>query len=170
MLKDGNADTRDVISYGIASVYTPTLHRGKGFARTILQLVHYLIAPGSLLPSFPAKWGPKPTIGPMDGDFSVLYSGIGDKYYATCRQGEGVTSKEGWIRQPVTTRTWDVAGVDCPTPDEAGWLWLGADELGDLEEKAAFSVKKRMDTKEDACNFAILPNWQVCWFRFSLRS
>lgn len=150
-----------MISYGIASVYTPANHRGKGYARHILQLVHYLIARDSLLPPFPEPWGPRPDYGPRDADFSVLYSGIGDKYYATCRQGEGAGSKPGWIRLPLTARTWDVSGAQT-APVQEGLQWLGLDDLGGLEEEAAQEIKADLDSEkrgDEACSFAILPSW-----------
>lgn len=163
VLRDAGSQTKDVISYGIASVYTPANHRGKGYARHILQLVHYLIARDSLLPTYPEAWGPKPDIGPRDADFSVLYSGIGDKYYATCRQGEGTSSKPGWIRLPLTARTWDVSGAQ-PVSAQEDWQWLGLDELSGLEGEAARDMKADLDREaqgNEACSFAILPSWYV---------
>lgn len=160
MLSNGTA--KEVISYGIASVYTPAQQRGKGYARHILQLIHYLIAPGDLLPPFPDAWGPKPDIGPMDGQFSILFSGIGDKYYATCKQGDGHAAKDGWIRQPVTSRTWDVSSYSVGSLDQKGWEWLGADKLKDLEDEAGDQMKKDISEQHmeiDKHSFLVLPSW-----------
>lgn len=161
MIRDAGSRVKQVISYGIASVYTPANHRSKGYARHILQLVHYLIARESLLPVYPETWGPKPDIGPMDADFSVLYSGIGDKYYATCRQGDGPSSKPGWIRLPLTARTWDVSNAQTATSQE-GWQWLGLNDLSGLEEEAAQNLRADFDRDtqgDEASSFAILPSW-----------
>lgn len=95
-----------------------------------------------------------------DAAFSVLYSGIGDKYYATCRQGEGLDSKEGWIRLPVTSRTWDVSNVASELP--AGSRVLGFDQLENLEAIAAKDMAERLLGEETTANaFAILPTWSV---------
>jgi hypothetical protein len=159
-MKDANSKVREVFSYGIASVYTPASHRGKSYARQLLQLVHYLIAPETSLPPFPATWGPKPDFGPMDAAFSILFSGIGDKYYASCKQGEGASSKAGWIRQPITARTWDVSAESPYTGSQEGWKWLGPDDLEGLEAQTAETMKVDLESAEGK-SFAVLPSWQV---------
>lgn len=162
LIKRGTSDVKDTISYGIASVYTPAEHRGKGYARQLLQLIHYTIARSDLLPAFPDAWGSKPELGAKDAEFSVLYSGIGDKFYASCRQGEGSSSQEGWIRQPITTRTWDIDTPAVEKLDQIGWKWLGLEETGELEANAAEGLRKRIEgesTKEGVSTFAILPTW-----------
>lgn len=160
-IRKGDSKAESATSYGIASVYTPSNHRGKGYARQLLQLIHYLIASPDLLPPFPEAWGPKPDVGPKNAAFSVLYSGIGDKFYASCRQGEGSTSKDGWIRQPVTTRTWDITGIETEdTP--AGWEWLGVDDLTGVETDAAESLWKQVseaDPVNGGLSFDIAPTW-----------
>jgi hypothetical protein len=161
IIKTDGSMAEETTSYGIASVYTPATHRGKGYARHILQLVHYLIAPNSLLPAFPDAWGAEPEIGPKDARLSILFSGIGEKYYATCRQGEGPQSKPGWIRQPITSRTWDVSTLPSPSIDQAGWRWPGLDELSEVETVAAAQMKKKAAEGEatSGCSFIVLPTW-----------
>lgn len=151
--------SKDVVSYGVASVYTPAEHRGRGYARQLLQLLHYIIAPHTSLPPFPATWGIKPSIGPMDAAFSVLYSGIGEKYYTNCRQGEGPSSKAGWIRQPITTRTWDITSSPSEPGDQTGWEWRDWSDLGDLETLAAVEVKRAVVESREGSSFAVLPEW-----------
>jgi hypothetical protein len=161
MMKKGE-ETKEVISYGIASVYTPAHQRGKGYARQILQLVHYLIAPSNLLPPFPETWGPKPDIGPMNADFSILFSGIGEKYYATCRQGEGQSSKAGWIRQPITSRTWDISQYKSGTGLQDRWEWLGPDQLEVLESEGEAAMRDEIAgsrTGAAGTSFMVLPSW-----------
>jgi hypothetical protein len=102
----------------------------------------------------------------MDAEFSILFSGIGDKYYASCRQGEGAESKPGWIRQPITARTWDVSEVSSSSDDvnQDGWKWLNADELESLETEAADDLRRSLsgkDVDDQQSTFLVLPEWYV---------
>ncbi|KAF3924003.1 hypothetical protein ABW21_db0203877 [Orbilia brochopaga] len=67
-----NGEVEDVISWGIGSVYTSEKHRGKGYARTMMQLL------GHQLKDFrdPSDPDQKLRVG-----FSVLYSDIGKQFY-----------------------------------------------------------------------------------------
>jgi hypothetical protein len=94
----------------------------------------------------------------MDAAFSILFSGIGDKYYASCKQGEGASSKAGWIRQPITSRTWDVSAESPYAGSQEGWKWLGADELGNLEAQTSEVMKVDLEGTEGK-TFAVLPDW-----------
>lgn len=158
IIKEAGSEVKEVVSYGVASVYTPASHRGKSYARQLLQLVHYLIAPKTSLPPFPSAWGPKPEMGPMNAAFSILFSGIGDKYYASCKQGEGASSKAGWIRQPITARTWDIKGEQSMGGSQEGWKWLGADDLGSLEAQTVQKMKGELGRAEGT-SFVVLPSW-----------
>jgi hypothetical protein len=153
------SDPSNVISYGVASVYTPAEHRGKGYARQLLQLLHYIIAPHASLPPFPTSWGTKPVIGPMDAAFSVLYSGIGEKYYTNCRQGEGPSGRAGWIRQPITARTWDITRNAPEAIDQTEWEWRSWTEMGDLETLASQEIKRAVAKSGKKNTFAVLPEW-----------
>ncbi|KAF3935546.1 hypothetical protein ABW19_dt0202293 [Dactylella cylindrospora] len=68
-----NGEIEDVICYGIGSVYTAERHRGKGYAKTMLQLL------GHRLKSCP---DPDPENANLRVGFSVLYSDIGKQFYA----------------------------------------------------------------------------------------
>jgi hypothetical protein len=94
----------------------------------------------------------------MDAAFSILFSGIGDKYYASCRQGEGATSKAGWIRQPITARTWDISAESSTAGSKEDWKWLGPDDLKKLETQTTWRMKKDMKIV-DGSSFAVLPDW-----------
>ena len=96
----------------------------------------------------------------MDAAFSILFSGIGDKYYASCKQGEGASSKAGWIRQPITARTWDVSAESPYTGSQKGWKWLGPDDLEDLEAQTTETMKVNLESA-DGKSFAVLPSWHV---------
>ena len=95
-------ETKSIAStgYGIASVFTPEKHRGKGYAARMMSLLHFAIANPNGVPAFPAAWGDAPpTLVKEPAILSVLYSGIGD-YYSRCSPGEGT----GWtIVNPWTT-------------------------------------------------------------------
>ncbi|WWD22246.1 hypothetical protein CI109_106737 [Kwoniella shandongensis] len=159
----GSDQIKEVFSYGIASVFTPPSNRGKGYARTLLKLLHYVIAPPSLLPPFPNHWGTPPDIpGFKDAAFSVLYSGVGDRYYATCRRGDGESSEAGWIRHKVTLRTWKVPAIQGEESGQEGWEWLGPDSLGSLEASTEQEMIKGLDSRaSDRYQFAILPSWSL---------
>jgi hypothetical protein len=61
-----------------------------------MRLLHRVLAPDNVLPSFPVQWGlpPDPTVGPRDAIISVLYSDVGD-FYETC--GPDLDTR-GWIK------------------------------------------------------------------------
>ncbi|KAF3936055.1 hypothetical protein ABW20_dc0102856 [Dactylellina cionopaga] len=69
-----NGEVEEVICYGIGSVYTAERHRGKGYAKTMLQLL------GHQLKSLPDPSDPKKSH--IRVGFSVLYSDIGKEFYA----------------------------------------------------------------------------------------
>ncbi|KAF8322721.1 hypothetical protein DL93DRAFT_1054706 [Clavulina sp. PMI_390] len=123
--------TMDVDSYGIASVYTPEKHRKNGYARHMLRLLHYVLAPTNCLPPFPADlYGPPPVIGPTRvrlgaALFSVLYSDIGKDFYRSC----GPTPQtSGWeVRDPWSV-IWPVP-EDFSVPTPPGFLQIPYDLL-----------------------------------------
>ncbi|KAI5121874.1 hypothetical protein M0805_001082 [Coniferiporia weirii] len=124
-----SASPEEVIGYGIASVFTPLRNRRKGYARVMMSLLHWVIAPRALLPPFPKQWGAPPP-EPADcgnAKFSVLYSDIGPDFYKSASPSE---ESEGWVvRDPVST-IWDVpkdtSDVDS-TESETSVEWLTED-------------------------------------------
>ncbi len=106
--RPGTGTVEDVIGYGIASVFTPPSNRGKGYGTHMMCLLHWVLAPRELLPSFPEKWGLPPPVHPGCGDalFSALYSDIGDQFYRSAGPDE-VT--DGWIVRDPKGTIWDVA-------------------------------------------------------------
>ena len=155
--KTGAAQPDNTFSYGIAGVFTPHAHRGHGYARQLLRLLHYVIAPNDLLPGFPAAWGQPPVItGFQDASFSVLYSGVGDKYYASCKRGDGEESRVGWERIHVTSRIWEVPAEGKEVAVKG--KWLGLEDLEEYEETASRSMEaevRKMDAEKE--HLAILP-------------
>ncbi|RVD84113.1 uncharacterized protein DFL_005881 [Arthrobotrys flagrans] len=67
-----NGEVEEVICYGIGSVYTSERHRGKGYAKSMLQRL------GRQLKSLPDPSNPEES---LRVGFSVLYSDIGKEFY-----------------------------------------------------------------------------------------
>lgn len=106
LLSDGTAT-----AYGLAAVFTPPAHRRKGYARHMLQLLHYVLALPDTMPLFPAEWGSPPaTQGFGDARFSFLHSGIDCAFYANCTLGAGEGARVGWLPERRYTRLWRVDG------------------------------------------------------------
>ncbi|KDN48594.1 hypothetical protein RSAG8_02581, partial [Rhizoctonia solani AG-8 WAC10335] len=143
------------IGFGIASVFTPARHRGKGYAGRMMSLLHFAIAEPKGIPSFP------PTL--VKDMVSVLYSDVG-RFYERCTPGEGV----GWtIVDPMTTE-WIIeadenenetipASVELLSQDDA--IKTVADDLDlfkkDLESRAP----------SDRIHFGFQPTAAWCHFQ-----
>ncbi|QRV75288.1 protein phosphatase 2 (formerly 2A), catalytic subunit [Ceratobasidium sp. AG-Ba] len=120
--------------YAIASVFTPSQFRGKGYATRMMGLLHFAIAHPSGVPSFPASWGELPKQIDIPGVVSVLYSGVG-AFYSGCPPGEGT----GWEIVGTKTTHWLVDKLECPTISV---------EVETLSQDEAISV-----AANDACLF-----------------
>lgn len=70
----------------------------RGYARHMLQLLHYCIGEKSHLPSFPEAWGapPAPEHCRNDATFATLWSDVGAEFYKLARIGE---ERDGWVVQ-----------------------------------------------------------------------
>ncbi|EJD07452.1 uncharacterized protein FOMMEDRAFT_149982 [Fomitiporia mediterranea MF3/22] len=100
--------TEEVIAYAVTAVYTPPEYRGRGYARHMMRLLHWVLALRESLPPFPSNWGdPPPKVpGFNDAQFSVLYSYIGRHFYASAGPDE---NSEGWLVCNACWTTWDLA-------------------------------------------------------------
>ncbi|KAK6499816.1 hypothetical protein TWF481_010174 [Arthrobotrys musiformis] len=72
MIVQKNGEVEEVICYGIGSVYTSERHRGKGYAKSMLQRL------GHQLKTLPDPSKPEDS---LRVGFSVLYSDIGKEFY-----------------------------------------------------------------------------------------
>lgn len=129
MIKKGESDAEETVGYGISCVYTPPENRGKGYAKHMMRLLHWVLAsPAFLDPSaFPKQWGTPPALQ-GNGRFSVLYTDIGEAFYRSSAPGEGTSLGEGWIVRDAIETTWDV-GPRRDVP-EIGADWKNLDEDG----------------------------------------
>ncbi|KAJ8090166.1 hypothetical protein PM082_018753 [Marasmius tenuissimus] len=162
--------------YAIGSVFTPTRHRGHGYAAHMMRLLHWVLAPESFLENFefPEEWGNRPEERRGDANLSVLSSDIGPEFYLKCGiVSEPMTANSynarGWVvREPISTSWLNSNLVEKSGPDEPGsdvtWEWLdekavkeycdGADEKMMKGDLAAFA-SSQLETEKDV-GFAIL--------------
>ncbi|KAI0764876.1 hypothetical protein C8Q74DRAFT_1318431 [Fomes fomentarius] len=132
-----NVDVEEVTAYGIASVFTPARNRKKGYARHMMRLLHWVLAPRSALQgppnissstrsstalTFPAEWGTPPDIALSleslgNAHFSVLYSDVGREFYRSC--GTDAVSRNGWVVTGATETSWILSRTQtgCATPE-----------------------------------------------------
>ncbi|KAJ7785681.1 hypothetical protein B0H16DRAFT_1487650 [Mycena metata] len=151
----------EVTCYGIATVFTPSANRGKGFARHMMRLLHWVLADESLLPpsEFPAAWGaPPPKVdGTRNGRFSALWSDVGD-FYSTCGP---VRPAEGWVIRGTATTTWDVDTSNVPV-GAGDWTWLDYAGCSKLWEEDAQSMRSDMENSASpGPRFSYLPTHGV---------
>ena len=148
----GSEELESATGYGIASVFTPERNRGKGYARRMMQLLHWVLAPRANLPPFPESWGAPPVESFGDATVSVLYSDIGEHYYANA--GPDETAK-GWItRDPVSTM-FEVP-LDQPRLDTSALL-LSERECLEMWEKDSARIRSSFPTVAKGVGFSFLP-------------
>ncbi|TFK39356.1 hypothetical protein BDQ12DRAFT_698070 [Crucibulum laeve] len=161
----------EVTCYGIASVFTPPSNRKRGYARHMMQLLHWVLAPESFSSEkFPEEWGAPPENVENAGKaaFSVLYSDISNFYY-TC----GPTlNDEGWtIREPIST-IFDVVEYTTrhteAVPEEVNqqWYWLNDKDVLPLWNVDAGKIKSEIGIMSNGTpSFTFLPNQGVAEFQ-----
>ncbi|KXN89384.1 hypothetical protein AN958_05760 [Leucoagaricus sp. SymC.cos] len=167
--------------YGIASVFTPPQHRGKGFARHMMRLLHWVLSREEYISTlvFPETWGAPPDRVPNAGDafVAVLWSDIGPKFYKGCAMGlrvgtgeEGGSGADGWVVRSPESTDWDVRGLDLPEV-EGGVTWLDEESAKRVwgEDTAKIKAEVVEATKaKGKTYFSFLPNEGVAefqWFR-----
>lgn len=154
-------EAEEVFGYGVASVYTPPQNRGKGYARHMMSLLHWVLAPRADLPQFPQRWGPPPpeVAGCGNARFSALYSDIGPDFYKLCGPDE---DSLGWVvREPVGT-VWQVPEdvstiefLDSTLPVE----WLDEEGCKAIWEQDVQLMREDMKKTSSARTlFTFLPN------------
>ncbi|KAI0777765.1 hypothetical protein BD413DRAFT_640527 [Trametes elegans] len=169
-------EVREVVAYGVASVFTPEHKRGKGYARHMMRLLHWALAHRSALPSeFPAEWGapPDPTVlhaaGVANGQFSVLYSDVGREFYHSAGLTPG--AHDGWVVKGALETSRLVA--DAPeaqhVPEGLSVVRLGEDDVLALYNRDAAWIKDDLSKfagDTDSTLFSFLPDQGVGAFVF----
>ncbi|EEB89676.1 hypothetical protein MPER_12201 [Moniliophthora perniciosa FA553] len=144
----------EVICYGIASVFTPPQYRGRGYAKHMMSLLHWVIASDEYLQSlrFPEHWGEPPVRVSSFGNarFSALYSDVG-AFYEKCSPAE---SESGWIIRDPKNTVWNVQVLldrlghtatqdipsECLNLDNIDTVWEG--DIARIREELASSPRK----------------------------
>jgi len=159
----GQPTPSEIHCYGIASVFTPAQNRSKGYAKHMMRLLHWVMAPHSALPPFPTgMWGaPPPSSQSGKAKFSALYSDIGD-FYSLC--GPGDEAGSGWAVRGAVWTLWDVGQADESESESAKleWEWLDIPEVNNLMQADTEAIKGEMIewTKSTGRrSFAFLP-WE----------
>ncbi|CAE7203429.1 unnamed protein product [Rhizoctonia solani] len=97
ILQPGQASPTSSFGHVVSAVLVPPEHRGKGYARRFMSLMHSVLAPHRY-PNSPKA----PTVDDRPSTVSVLYSAVGD-YYSRCTPSEG---ESGWTLQKSLITTW----------------------------------------------------------------
>ncbi|KAF4610659.1 hypothetical protein D9613_006788 [Agrocybe pediades] len=141
--------------YGIASVFTPVRNRGKGYAKHMMRLLHWVLAKREYLDQleWPSEeWGEKPIVsrteqeGSHGGDalFSALWSDVGPEFYARC--GTGIREEGGWQVQDPHILIWNVGDAHSSTVS-GEWEWLNEQEVHDLWKEESERMKLELEER-----------------------
>jgi hypothetical protein len=156
-------------TYGIASVFTPPHHRGKGYAKHMMRLLHYVLAgntEATTLPAFPTgKWGSPPKIpaGFGKGIASALYSDIGPSFYKSC--GKGLVTDNGWATHEPIGTIWIVPqdGRDAHDVLPSSVEWITEEGQHMVWEEDASLIRDEISTSSTP-SFAFLPDQGVATY------
>lgn len=144
-------------------MFTPPEKRGRGYARHMMRLLHWVLAPEASLPMvFPGEWGaPPPRVrGAGNAAFSALWSDVGKEFYAGC--GVTAAGRDGWVVRDPVSSVWNVRGLgeveEDGSGEEKGWEWLDEDGVVELWERDAEKIKEDMQELESqGASFVFLP-------------
>ncbi|KAH8823266.1 hypothetical protein DL96DRAFT_1532808 [Flagelloscypha sp. PMI_526] len=147
ILKTSSSELENVTGYGIASVYTPSQNRGKGYAKYMMRLLHWVLGGTTLSSSdisFPNDlWGEPPNIpqGHGEASFSVLYSDVGS-FYHNC--GPLPSSEPGWVSTRNSSTVWSFSQDDSSDQEKSkddSWILVRDDKvLEDIWTKDALLI------------------------------
>ncbi|KAF9478293.1 hypothetical protein BDN70DRAFT_860403 [Pholiota conissans] len=170
-LKNKENEVEVVDCCAVASVFTPAINRGKGYARHMMRLLHWVVAPSHSLPKeFPAAWGTPPQRPSFikNAAFSVLYSDVGPTFY---HAGPSYDKEDGWkVVNPVST-IWSVSKAHellSPIKNDAlNWKWFDEDSINGAWKVDEAAMKEEM-SKVPASGktlFSYLPTKGVAGFQ-----
>ncbi|KIM44889.1 hypothetical protein M413DRAFT_442857 [Hebeloma cylindrosporum] len=173
-----NARPEPANCYGVASVFTPPKHRRRGYAKHMMSLLHWVIAPEESLPTeFPTEWGNRPqrVPGVTPGAFSVLYSDVGPKFYRLC--GTLPNQDDGWIVDGPTTTCFNVLKTHeiLSSRKKEGrlvWRWLDEASVREAWNEDVSYMEEEMSHSSNCpkpVQFTFLPNKGVAEFQYLRR-
>ncbi|KAF8600197.1 hypothetical protein BDV93DRAFT_525598 [Ceratobasidium sp. AG-I] len=130
VLRPNQAAAASEVGYAITAVVTQPIHRGKGYAKHMMTLIHRALAPHIY---------PDPDIDiPNEvkpATLSVLFSDVGD-FYAHCGPN---ASESGWKIQNATSTTWIIketlALLDSLSPSTYDFVFLSEPQVADLLDR-----------------------------------
>ncbi|KIJ21459.1 hypothetical protein PAXINDRAFT_173616 [Paxillus involutus ATCC 200175] len=151
----GSKELQEATGYGVASVFTPPVKQGKGYASHMMRLLHWVTSGRTAeynLPEFPAEWGaPPPEVKAAgNGMFSVLYSDVGENFYK--RAGPGLEKAGGWeAREPIST-IWEIPqhAKTQQKDSETEWTWLKYGDLDALWAKDVQPIRRTMENVRES--------------------
>ncbi|ESK97734.1 hypothetical protein Moror_17441 [Moniliophthora roreri MCA 2997] len=160
----GSDIVEEVTCYGIASVFTPPQHRGRGYARHMMSLLHWVIASDEYLQSlrFPEHWGEPPIRVPSfnNARFSALYSDVGS-FYEKCSPAE---NESGWIIRDPKKTIWNVQILLDRlghTTEDIPSEWLNLDNVNTVWEGDIARIREEFASSPQKPVFSFLPTGGV---------
>lgn len=164
----------EVNGYAIASVFTPEWNRGKGYAKYMMSLLHWIIGRRGFLEIdlFPVEWGSPPERPSFveDGEFSVLYSDVGPRFYQMT--GPTTENGDGWqVAEPTSTK-WNVRSTHAlllsHNAGSQDWQWLDKDTVKEAWKADAQAMKRELSTgpASHSIAFTALPTRGVAEFQY----
>ncbi|KAK0202809.1 hypothetical protein DFS33DRAFT_1374768 [Desarmillaria ectypa] len=164
-VQSDNDAPEEVACYAIATVFTPERFRCRGYAKHMMRLLHWVLAPRSSLPSaFPEAWGlpPERPTWLVHGHFSALWSDVGH-FYQSCGP---TTDSEGWVVRDAISTIWDVEAGDAGIDNSRQWQWLSTSDVETLHSIDDRRIKVDMAAMSLASNtgetfFTFLPGQGV---------
>ncbi|KAJ7590695.1 hypothetical protein C8J56DRAFT_933618 [Mycena floridula] len=152
----------DMTCYGIASVFTPSQNRGKGYARHMMQLLHWVLARQDFLPTFPEEWGAPPQRVENCGDalVSALWSDVGPKIY-TMSGMSSAAKRDGWVVRAPFSTIWSVSDLPASNSVKGAWNWLSIDQFDELWLKESPRMVAKMKESGSQVSFTYLPHGGV---------
>lgn len=134
----------------IGSVFTPEKDRGKGYARHLMRLLHWVIGRRAFLApeTFPIEWGSPPERPSYleEGHFSTLYSELGPQFYETT--GPTLHAGGGWrVCEPISTM-WAVEDahnlLSSAGNSSLNWRWLDKHSIVDAFNADAHAMSREL--------------------------
>jgi hypothetical protein len=137
-----------------------------------MRLLHFVLIPRSLLPSFPAaQWGEPPEVPPGMGMgiASALYSDVGANFYIKCGPGIGAQAEQkAWITHDAVGTVWNA--LDGGNSGKEEVEWIGTEEMDAVWKVDAALLKMEIQSAANRVgtktSFSFLPDAGVARFLY----